>query len=1299
MKFSFIFLLFLVHFHLYSANAGGPERKILWEGIKVDQFSEHESAHFLSFKGASYNSSHLPEYFERMKLAAGTKQVSAEISNAVFTELTAQEAQLVKIKDKDIQITSGIGYDRKVPYALIRFVPIRQNATTGKYERLVSFNLTINSSTTGAAKTTSIKAQTYATNSVLASGTWFRIGLFKDGIYKLNYASLKNLGLNVKTLDPRNIRIYGNGGGQLPYANSAYKRDDLTENAIFVGGIDIDTVNHQYTLDSTKGYVLFFGQAQTNWTYVPGACPPFQHAKNLFSDTTYYFINADLGPGKRITTQVSSSLNPTRTVTTFDDYAYTEDDAVSLIQSGRRWYGANFDIVTNYSYSYVFPNIDTSSPASVNVALIGRYGGPAPNASYQVNVGSTSQIIADPSVDTDLYFADYAAPTSGCFTVPKPTTSLTVTTTLQTSGAVGWLNYIEVNARRRLNMNADQLLFRDSRSVGAGNIAQFNLGTNGKDTVWEVTDPTNVKLQKTTYTGTTLQFSVASDSLRQFVAFNGNTYLTPIAFGRVPNQNLHNLTQTDMIIVSHPLFLSQAKALADFHTQNDGLSVEVVTPQQIYNEFSSGAQDVTAIKDFMKMFYDRSTGYANLPKYLLLFGDGSYDNLYRLPGNTNFIPTYQSDDSHNPTSSYVTDDYYGLLDDSEGDYGANDLVDIGIGRIPCDNIQQAQGVVNKIIKYSSKAPLPVYTSQSVTAANTPYGDWRNLICFVADTYPPDGDVHEQQADQEATLVDTTYNNINLNKIYLDAYQVAPTPGGDTYPDAEAAIDAQVNKGALVVNYTGHGGQLGWSHDRVLGDNDIEAWTNLYSLPLFVTATCEFSAFDNPALTSAGELVLLNPNGGGIGLFTTVRLVYSEPNFALNTNFYYHILDSLPTGQMVRLGDAFRLTKVSSGTDPNNRNFTFLGDPGVRLAYPKYNVNTDSINGIKLSTGKTFTSVTGDTLKALSKVTVSGHLTDNYSNPLNSFNGYVYPTVYDKPTEVTTLGTEGVAPFNFLLQKNILYKGIVSVKNGKFRFSFIIPKDIAYNYGLGRISYYGENGTDDAKGNCEKFYIGGTNTNAPADNIGPGIKLYLNDARFVFGGLTNQNPYIYAVLKDSSGINTVGNGIGHDLTAILDGNTSGTIILNDYYQSDLNSYKSGTIHYQLQNLSPGRHTLTLKAWDIYNNSSQAYTEFVVENSSSLGIAHLLNYPNPFTTHTQFFFEDNRCCEQLDVQIQIFTVTGKQVKNITEKVTLTGFRSDPIDWDGKDDFGNNIGRGVYVYHLKVRGEDGSTADKYEKLVILN
>ena len=1130
--------------------------------------------------------------------------------------------------------------------------------------------------------------------SVLNGGNWYRIGIVNTGIYQLNYSFLKTIGIDVNNTDPNLIQVYGNGGGQLPYANATPRLKDLVQNPVL---LKKDTLDGKF---NPNDYLLFYASDQTTWTYSSANCPNYHHQMNLYSDTTYYFITVGTSPSKKISTAAVPSAAPSITVTGFDDYAHSETNStnnVSLIQSGKQWYGFHFNVQTSFDYNLNIPNIDASVPATVHVDFFGRYNAAS---TYQVTAGGATASINPSAVNTGLYFGDYGSPASTCFSVPNPPGNLDVNITQLTAGADGWLNYIEVNFRRKLTMVGNQMSFRDASSVGAGNVSQFVLNSSNPLSIWDVSAPTNAVAMSTSFTNNAVSFVAKTDSLHEYIAFVGSNFQQPIYVGRVGNQNLHGLSQADLLIITHPLFIQQANELAEFHEQNDHLNTVVVTTPQIYNEFSSGSQDVSAIRDFIKMFYDRSTSYTDLPKYVLLFGTGSYDNLYRTPGNTNFIPTYQSDNSYSPTDSYVSDDFYGLLDYNEGQWTdtSTSLIDIGIGRLTVSNIGDAQAVVNKILHYNAKGPAgaPIVPNACLsTPTTTPFGDWRNTICFVADAYVPDCDIHAQQADAEATNENNLYPVNNVDKIFLDAYPVVGTPGGDTYPAAEAAINSRVSNGALIINYTGHGGQVGWSHDRVLGINDIQSWTNINAMPLFVTATCEFSTYDNPAYVSAGEDILLNPNGGGIALFSTVRLVFSSPNYTMNNIFYDSLYSRLPTGDLPRLGDQIRMTKVGSGPGVNGRNFTLLGDPAVRLAFPFYNVITDSINGDKL-TGN----LVKDTVKAMSKMTVSGHLVDQQGNILSGYNGYLFPTVYDKFSTITTLANGGgcVTPMNFQLQKNILYKGLVSVKNGKYNFSFIVPRDINYQYGQGKISYYAENMNFDGNGYTNQFIIGGSAKNAVTDNQGPGIKLYMNDPNFVPGGETTQNPYLYALLKDSSGINTVGNGIGHDLMAYVDGNTQNAIVLNGFYQADLNSFKSGTVRYPFSNLPPGKHTVTLKAWDVYNNSSSASLDFMVANNSGLTLAHVYNYPNPFTTHTSFIFEYNRCCEQIDVEIQILTVTGKVVKTIHNQVITDSFRAPGIDWDGKDEFGHNIGRGVYVYHLKIRSSDGATADKFEKLVVL-
>ena len=473
-------------------------------------------------------------------------------------------------------------------------------------------------------------------------------------------------------------------------------------------------------------------------------------------------------------------------------------------------------------------------------------------------------------------------------------------------------------------------------------------------------------------------------------------------------------------------------------------------------------------------------------------------------------------------------------------------------------------------------------------------------------------------------------------------------------------------------------------------------TNINKLSLFFTASCEFARYDDPEQISAGELCLQSSTGGNIALMTTVRDVYSGANFTLNQNFYDTLYHKLPDGSLPRLGDLFTWAKNATGPIVNCRNFALLGDPAVRLAYPQYRVYTTAINSAPV----TLTS-TPDTMKALAKVTVSGYVGDTLGNQEGGFNGVLYPTMYDKPVYEFTLDNLGGSNSpvqSFLLQKNKMYTGKVSVTNGKFSFTFVVPKDIQYNYGFGKMSYYAQNGSVDATGNFENVIVGGSSPTAVNNGKGPQVKLFMNDSNFAYGGMTNENPEIFAVLYDSSGINTSGSAIGHDITAVLDNNTQNTIDLNSYYQPALNSYQKGTVTYPLSALPAGTHTLSLRVWNVYNNTTQSTTEFVVQPQTNLQLQHVLNYPNPFTTHTQFFFEINEVCDEMNVQIQVFTVSGKLVKNIVQTVKTDSYRSQPIDWDGKDDYGDKIGNGVYIYHVKVRTSDGATADTYQKLVIL-
>ncbi len=1269
-----------------ETNPIAAEFILKWDGFTDTKLADESQITFLKLEGASSDPERafLPVWFA-LKPLNGINEVNAKIINPVFTDLEDQsKLNGIEFLNNDIQFEYGLAVDKKKGNLAMRILPLRINASNGRIQKLVSFDIEITPNILTDRNSSSPRI--YAANSVLNTGDWYRVGVANDGVYKITHELLVSMGIKPDQIDPRNIRIYGNGGYKLPHSNAVPRADDLIENSIIVKG-ESDGVF------DVNDVVIFYGQGTTKWNYTT-ADQRFHHELNAFCDTSYYFLTTDLGPGKRVTLRNSSTNTSNININTFDDHLVHHIDRVNLIKSGREWYGEIFEGQLVQQFSFSFPNIVSNVPVYVKSDVIARSFS---NSSFTLS-GNSQQLLTQivPSVP-DCYYCTFANPANSpnftTFNSGVSDINITLTYNPSTTNAAGWLNYIELNAKRALTMVGSVMPFRSVASVGPGNVSQFSIGgMNSSIKIWDVTSAQNPIEQNFDLVGQVGNYKVHTDSLLQFIAYNENNLAVPKSFGKIGNQNLHAFTPVDMIIVAHPNFISQANRLSEFHKQLSNLKVEVVTPQQIYNEFSSGKQDVSAIRDFMKMFYDKAQSPSELPKYLLLFGDGSYDNKNRLSGNTNFIPTYQSLNSLSLTNSYVADDFYGNLDDNEGEWLPTDFdaVDLGIGRLPVKNLSEAKAVVDKIILYGSPGGTAVLQSELSNSSNgvNTYGDWRNVISFVGDD--EDGNTHLYQSDALAILLDTTQKAYNIEKIYFDAYKQESTPGGQRYPGVKDAINNRLQRGALIVNYTGHGGESGWAHERVLEVSDVNAWSNNTAFPVFMTATCEFSRFDDPARTSAGELVMLNPSGGGIALATTVRLVFSTSNFELNKAFYNNLFKPV-NGQMPTIGDVFRATKVATSNISNTRNFTLIGDPALHWAFPEFHVRATSINGNPIS-------VSPDTIQGLSKVTITGVVEDLSGNKLTSFNGIVYPTVYDKASTVNTLGNDAQSPVtNFKVYKSILYKGKVSVKNGDFSFTFLVPKDIAVQYGIGKLSFYAHNGVVDANGYSDKLVIGGLNPNATVDNSGPSLLLFMNDEKFVFGGMTDNKPYLYGIVSDSSGINTSGNSIGHDITAKLDDNNSDYFILNDYYQADLDSYQSGRIRYPLSNLSSGRHNARLKLWDVFNNSSEAYTEFVVAESADLALSHVLNYPNPFTTSTKFYFEHNRPRVPLQVQVQVYTVSGKLIKNINLIMESEGFRSDAIAWDGKDDYGDSIGRGVYLYRVRVRDGEKSV-EQFEKLVIL-
>ncbi len=867
------------------------------------------------------------------------------------------------------------------------------------------------------------------TNSVLSTGNWYKIAVNETGIYKLTYTDLVNIGIDVNSINPKNIRIYGNGAGMLSMLNSDFRYDDLVENAIKVIGENDSVFN-------LNDYVLFYGESPVKWEY-NSIDDLFGHQVNYYSGYTYYFLTTDLGAGKRIQLQNSEISPPNQYITTFDDYLFHESENVNLLKSGRLWLGEIFDDTLSYNFNFSFPNLETSTPVILTASVYARS---AEISSFDIEVNiQPPQNISVSNVNLSGYTYAAGSSTTFSFTSSSDNISVNILYNKSTSSSVGWLNYITLNAMRNLIMFGSQVNFRDIQSVGAGNISEFTI-SNVPDSIniWEVTEPLNVKEQMPSgpVSVDELSFVLNTDSLREFIAFDTIAFLSPVFIETVANQNLHGLSQAEMLIVCHSSLLNEANNLANHHINHDGFNVHVVTVDEIYNEFSSGAQDISAIRDFVKMFYDRAATVSEKPKYLLLFGDASYDYKDRIDNNTNLVPSYQSLNSLSPINSFVTDDFFGLLDDGEGEVSG--LLDIGIGRIPAKTTTEAQAVVDKIIHYSTNA---------ATLRN-----WRNELCFIGDD--EDGNQHMAQADDLAEKIDTMYPCYNINKIYLDNYVQILDSAGYHYPDVENAINNQVEKGALIINYTGCGSEFQWAHENVLDISDIQNWNNIDNPPLFYTATAEFGRFDNPGTVSGGEHIILNPNGGGIGSIVPTRLTYSSSNFALNKAFYDFAFSRNINDEYYRLGELIRLTKINSGS--GKRYFALLGDPALMLAYPEYNIITTLINGTDISF---FT----DTIFPGNLVTVNGYIEDSTGNIYSNFNGTLYYKVYDIEIEDTTLGNDSYSPFIFNTQDYVLYEDTTIIINGEFEIEFTMPSGISTNFGFGKLSYYATDYITDAKG--------------------------------------------------------------------------------------------------------------------------------------------------------------------------------------------------------------------------------------------
>lgn len=1163
---------------------------------------------------------------------------------------------------------------RKKKYRPLRYYPIqvhKSGRTMRKYDR-ITYNITKYNIRTNKAA-----SRIYAATSVLASGEWFKVGLTQDGLYRIDKNLLNQLGVNTNNLDPRKIRIFGHGGGLLPQDSRIKRIDDLRENPIYVEGESDGVFND-------GDYILFYGQGP-HTTYYDAKRNRLRQQKHVYCDTAYYFINVNQENGKRISTINGPSVDSWQS--TSRQLSYWHEDMTNLEKAGRLWVGDNFDFQTTRNYTFSLPDLSTKDTVRLRLRVLARAAYPT---TFTVREsGTTLGSIPLNEVSLTCSWCTYADIKLQEFVIPASRITdgrLDLELTYNKSGvSTGWLDYVEVEYVRNNTMSANaQFIYVIGKKTTGIELQNIDPSV----TVWDITDPTFVQKLNYNLTEGNAKFGVVSDSIKKFFAFRTGGALVPNAFGRVANQNLHGLPQAEYLMVVHPEFMSQAQQLADLHRTKYNRTVTIVTPQLIYNEFSSGAADISAIRDFVKMFYDRGdTAQKNFPKYLLLFGDGSYDYKNIKVGG-NYIPAYQAYESLFPPSSYTSDDFFGFLDDNEGRWWEgcsyeeqttrdSHRLDIGIGRIPAHSTQTAQDMVNKIIHY-------------VSVPET-FGDWRNRILYVGD-YKKNENIHIRQAELLSRIVNNLRPCIHAEKVFLDGYPSENTAEGMRFPLAKRSLLDQLGRGSVIVNYTGHGGETGLSNASLFEIPDIQALTNKNNLGFWITATCEFGRYDEPERTCGAEHLFLNPNGGAIGLLTSVREVFSDGNYNYNKNIYESLFHANVNPNALTFGDIQRLAKNASfsASEVNTRNFVLLGDPGLYLNLPQYRTVVTRINNQAINPGSP------DTLRALGLVTVEGEIRNLSDDLITDFNGEISPTVYDK--QISLLTFDGKEPFT--LQNSIIFKGAATVTNGKFSFQFRVPLDISYEVGKGKINLYAQSNTIDAAGCTRDVVVCCTDSNAAKlPQNPPTVELFLNDEHWIAGSLTNQSPLLIAKLNDALGINTTGVGIGRELTAILDGNESQPIILNDFYKAKKDSYKEGQIQYRLRDIPEGEHSIRVKAWNVINLSGTDETQFIVASDAKLALKHIVNYPNPFTTSTRFFFNHNKVGENLDVSIKIYTVAGRLVKAFRERIFAQSSIFDGIEWDGLDEYGDKIGRGVYVYEIKVSVPNtGESVSEYEKLVLL-
>ncbi|ARN78406.1 flagellar hook capping protein, Fjo24 [Nonlabens spongiae] len=1215
------------------------------------------------------------------------------VDPSTFEVKNVQSERIIKSELRDLalnnipsslQISVRNTLSRKRNYKIITATPIYKDGNS--YRRLLSFDYSYEA----LLQTKNFKRGGEYGNSVLAIGEWYRVRVTETGVQRMTRSFLSNLGIDVGSLDPRRIKVYGHGGTSLSLINGEDQFFDPPELAIRVIG------EEDGNFDSGDA-VLFYGTA-TDSEYVSEN----DSFINPYTDESYYYINIQGAEGKRISNSPLPSANAVASYDYYHSRKHHEIDQVNYGQLGRRWVGESFGFEPEQSFTFNAENVVAEQPTRARVAFAA-----VSDVTTSFSSNLNGQAIGSGNLLGLRNLNGSSRNIAGSHTVVvnnNLTTSngeLTVEVSYENNGnpsSRAYLDYIWLDVPQRLDGSLGQFQFRNLDVASSAGPVEFEI-TNAAviNEIWDITDRWNITTYPNNDAESNFIIKVDPESQNLFHTVANNDFITPSvpADARVSNSNLKgtifldrngDFKDLDYIIVTPSFLRSEAQRLANYHIENNNLNTKVVLLSDIYREFSEGVQDIAAIRNFIKYIYDNASDPSRRVRYLNMFGDASFDYKNRITIRDNIVPTFLSSNSSSLVSSYCTDDFFVMMDDGEGRL-SNSLMDLAVGRMIVSNQTEAREMVDKIVRYTSE---PAFDA------------WRNRVTLIGDDVDESGDailqVNVNELGDEITRNRPVYN---VQKILLDSYDQVSSAGGPRYPDAVEDIENAFELGSLVINYFGHGNEDGLAREFIITQSGVEDYRHPDRLPLMIAVTCDFSRYDNPLRVSGGEKLYLNPRGGSIGTVATNRLIFISTGAGLNQvlDEYLFAYDNV---EPVSMAEALRLAKVdpSLASDSNKRVIAFIGDPALKIALPKPEIVLTTINGNPIDSNT-------DVLQALANVTLGGEVRGLDGNRIQNYQGIANITLFDKAIDRETLANDNIRDdagdlikIDFEQQGEVLFRGQATVEDGSFEVSFVMPRDTQIPVGNGRVSFYAKrnNVAEDQNGFSQDILIGGIDRNAPEDNVGPEIQLYMNDTNFVNGGITDDSPFLLALLNDDNGINT-SSGIGHDITGVLDGDDANPFILNDYYEAAVDDFTSGQVYFPLRDIEPGLHTLTVKAWDTHNNSVESDIQFVVSESEGVELTKVLNYPNPFNNYTEFWFNHNRPFEPLDVQVQVMTISGKVVWSTVQNVTTTGFTSREITWDGRDDFGQRLGKGVYVYKIHVKSTlTNQSASKIEKLVIL-